>query len=304
MSFKSFIFRVGAKASKHAPTALVLGGIAVGVAAGIVATRRGIKLHEVITDDKKQLERIKQMEEDPTARFVVEEGATDDEPTIYAPYDKDVADNDRKEVVRHMTQETIKAYALPVGLGLLAVTMIFAGYRMKCTALAAMTTAYNASVAALKTYRKRVADRFGEDVEREIYLGKQTEVLESTDEDGNMKVEEVVNYNPIDVTVRIDDTNKEFRNDQRFMRDWLATAQNCVAVAFNSHATKHVYAYEVLDILGVEREEYPQLAAVGYSEKTNPERSSIDLVSNAYFVEEDGVNVLYVPLDFDGVISI
>jgi hypothetical protein len=182
--------------------------------------------------------------------------------------------------------------------------MIFAGYRMKCTALAAMTTAYNASVAALKTYRKRVADRFGEGIEREIYLGKQTEVFEETDEDGNMKVEEVVKYDPIDVTVRIDDTNKEFRNDRRFMRDWLETAQNCVNYAFNSHGTKHVYAYEVLDILGVEREEYPQLAAVGYSEKTNPERGGVDLVSNVYFVEEDGVNVMYVPLDFDGVISI
>ena len=142
MSIKSLMLHAGTKLTKHAPTLLIFGGIGVGVTAAVLAVKKTPKLHTVITEDKETLDRIKKMEDDPSARYVVEQGETDDEPNLYAPYDSDVAAYDRKEVVKHMTAETIRAYALPVGLGLVSISMILIGYKMKCKALIAMTPAF------------------------------------------------------------------------------------------------------------------------------------------------------------------
>ena len=150
MSIKSLMLHAGTKLTKHAPTLLIFGGIGVGVTAAVLAVKKTPKLHTVITEDKETLDRIKKMEDDPSARYVVEQGETDDEPNLYAPYDSDVAAYDRKEVVKHMTAETIRAYALPVGLGLVSISMILIGYKMKCKALIAMTAAYNTTLASFK----------------------------------------------------------------------------------------------------------------------------------------------------------
>ena len=306
MSIKGMLIGLGAKASKHMPTILVVGGIVTGVTAAVIAVKRTPRVYECVTDADTTLEKIKEMEDDPTAKFVVEQGETDDEPTLYAPYDADVARNDRKEVMRNTVIEVTKAYALPVGLGLTAITTILVGYRMKCKALAAMTVAYNSTMAAFRTYRKRVSDRYGEDVERDIYLGRHTEVVESEDEEGNLKVEEVTKYDPCNesLVIRFDSDCPEHRNDQLFLKNYFHIVEQNLNTIYRTRRTPHFYVYELLDAIGVEREQ--KYSGKGWSAKTNPEHGEdwIDICDNITYANEDGEIVAYINLDIDGDITI
>lgn len=309
MSFKTKLMTLGIKMSKHAPTILVVGGVAVGVAAAVIAVKNTPKLHDVMTEDKKSLAKIKENEEDPTAKFVVEQGETDDEPTLYAPYDHEVAEYDRKEVYKHMTVMTLRAYALPVGMGLLSMLMIFKGYKMKCAALGAMTVAYNSTLAGYKTYRKRVVERFGEDVDRDILLGKTTEVVETTDEEGNISVEEKEVINPINggtITFVIDGDNPYYRNDISTMRDFIEMTQRYAHNLYNNRNTNHLYLHELTDSLGIDRDDVLPYSGMGWSEKLDKEQIELklDISGSAYFdKDEDGKVVCYIPITVDGVIS-
>lgn len=303
MSIKSTLFSLGMKVKPKLPTILVLAGTAVGAGAAVLAVRNGVKLHEVIKEDKETLKHIDEMEADPSTQYVVENG-NDEEPTKYAPYDKEAADKDRHEVAKHMTAETIRAYALPVGLGLVAVTMIFGGYRMKCKALAAMTASYNAAIATLNTYRKRVANKYGVDVERDIWLGRDTEIKESVDEEGNTKVEQVEVVNPVSerLVLRFDSSCSEWRNDPMFLRTIINNLQVTSQVLYEGRSTKHLYLAEVTDSLGMERD--LTMSGKGWSEKLNAEDAcmKINFAGNTYINEEDGEFVAYIPVDIDGFI--
>lgn len=303
MSIKSTLFSLGMKVKPKLPTILVLAGTAVGVGAAVLAVRNGVKLHEVIKEDEETLKHIDEMEADPSTQYVVENG-TDEEPTKYAPYDKEAADKDRHEVAKHMTAETIRAYALPIGLSLVAITMIFGGYRMKCKALVAMTASYNAAVASLKTYRKRVADKYGADVERDIWLGRDTEIKESVDEEGNTKIEQVDVVKPASkhLVLRFDSSCSEWRNDPMFLRTIINNLQVTSQVLYEGRSTKHLYLAEVTDALGMERD--LTMSGKGWSEKLDPEEGSIKInfAGNTYINEEDGEFVAYIPVDIDGFI--
>ncbi len=305
MSIKSLILHATTKASKHMPTMLILGGIGVGITAAVMAVKKTPKLHTVITEDKETLENIKKMEEDPSARYVVEQGDTDDEPNLYAPYDHDVAEYDRKEVIKHMTAETIRTYALPVGLGLVSITMILIGYKMKCKALVAMTAAYNTTLASFKTYRRRVADRYGKDIENDIYLGKETEIHEETDEEGNLKVSQAEKVNPIAGTIVLrfaEDTSSEYRADAMFIRNFLNLVERNAQTIYENRSVKHLYLTEITDALGMERNF--DHSGKGWCEKLSDEEVylKIDFAGNTNIVYEDGKPVAYIPVDIDGFI--
>lgn len=306
MSIKSLILHATTKASKHMPTMLILGGIGVGITASVIAVKKTGKLYADHIEYKEKLNKIEEMENDPTARFIVEQGETDDEPNLYAPYDHEVAEHDRKEIARTMTTNTIRAYALPVGLGLVSITMILLGYRMKCKALIAMTAAYNTTLASFKTYRRRVADRYGKDVENDIYLGKETEVLEETDEEGNLKVSQAEKVNPIEGTIVLrfaEDTSSEYRADAMFIRNFLNLVERNAQTIYENRTVKHLYLTEITDALGMERDF--EHSGKGWCEKLSDEEVylKIDFAGNTTIAYEDGKPVAYIPVDIDGFIA-
>ena len=304
MSIKSFIFSTAMKIKPKMPTVLVVAGTAVGITAATLAVKKGIKLHTIIEEDKATMKRIDEAEQNPNAKYVVEQGDTDDEPTVL-DYDHEAAEGDRKEIVKHMTAETIRAYALPVGLGLLAITMIFAGYRMKCKALVAMTASYNSAIAALKTYRKRIADKYGVDVERDLYLGRDTEIRESVDEEGNVSVEQVETVKPCaeSLVLRFDSSCTEWRNDAMYLRSVINMQKRNAQQLYSSRSTNHLYLSELTDGFGAPRD--LNHAGKGWSEKLNDEEAciKINFAGNSYINNEDGECVAYIPLDIDGFIA-
>lgn len=302
MSVKTMLTNFGLAATKNAPTAMVIGGVITGIIAAVIAVKEAPKVHDVIVKDKETVKRIKEMEEEPSAMVPIEQGDVDDEP-VYVPYDHELAEKDRKECAKHTICYAIKSYALPVGLGLLSMFLIFKGYKMKCNALASLTVAYNSTVAGFKTYRKRVVDRFGEDIDRELILGKSTVVLENEDEEGNLTVEEKETINPVndECVLVFDSSCPEHRNDPKFIREFFNIVERNAHIIYNNRNTKHLYLHELTDALGIERD--LSKGAQGWCEKLDPDDIGLKLsLANAYINNEDGQYVAYIPLMLDGII--
>lgn len=305
MSVKSLALHLGLGIKKHAPTLLVISGIATGVAAGIVAIKKTPKLYEVTKEDKKSLERIKENLEDPSARAVINQGDVDDEPT-YVPYDEKLYKEDKNKIVRNIIKNTVVTYSVPAGMAIAAITMILLGYRLKCKALIAMTAAFNSTMAAFKTYRGRVVERYGADVDNDIYLGKDTIVVEEIDEDGNVKVEEKTVINPVgkELVLRFaPDTTKYHRNDISYIHQFLETTARIACNQYDNRSTKHMYLTEITDALGLDRD--LAHSGLGWSEKLDSETNIANRInlSNVWIDNEDGTYVGYIPITVDGYLS-
>jgi hypothetical protein len=162
----------------------------------------------------------------------------------------------------------------------------------------------NASVAAFRTYRKRVADKYGEDAERDIYLGRSTEVVENVDENGNITVEEHETLNPIqeEIVLVFDSTCREWRNDPSYIKQYLDIVQRNCDIIYQTRSTKHLYLMELIDAMGMPREQ--RYSGKGFSEIQNPERTGIDITSETRIVKENGEYVAYIPVNIDGSITI
>lgn len=307
MSFKSAAVDFGMKVAKKKPELMLGAGIVVGIAAGIVAIRQTFKLQPVILADRETLARIKEMEEDPSAKLIVEQGETDDEPTLYAPYDKEVADHDRKEVYKNMTKNYIKAYVGPALMAVGSLALILMAFNAKHKALLATTALLNTTTASFKAYRGEVIKRYGADVDNDIILGKHTEVVETVDENGNVKVEEKTVINPIgkDLVLKYDKNWSTWRNDPSTLRWEMTRAQNIAHVLYGSRNTNHLYLMELTDALGCPRDVVLPYSGMGWSEKLDPEEITLKLcLDNAYIDrDEDGNCIAYISVTLDGMIS-
>lgn len=307
MSFKSTMFDLGMKVTKKKPEIMLGAGIILGIGAGIMLVRNTFKLQPVLLADRETLKQIKEMEEDPSAKIIVEQGETDDEPTLYAPYDKDVADHDRKEVAKNMTKNYIKAYVGPAAMGIASLALILLAFNAKHKALLATTALLNTTTASFKAYRGEVIKRYGADVDNDIILGKHTEVVETVDEDGNVKVEEKTVVNPIgkELVLRYDKTWSTWRNDPAHLRHEMSIAQTNARILYQNRNTNHMYLMEITDALGCPRDEILQFSGMGWSEKLDPEDVCMKIVlDNAYIdKDEDGDVCAYIPITLDGMIS-
>lgn len=305
MSIKSIGIRFGAKLTKALPTILVISGIGTGVAASIWAIKRSEKLHTVMIEDKAKLKEIEELKNDPSAKTLVEQPNTDDEPT-YVPYDEKLYKEDRNKIIRNMTKNAIITYAPPIGLGVAAMTMILLGYHMKCKALIMMTTAYNTTLAAFKTYRGRVTERFGADVERDIFVGKTTEIVENVDADGNVSIEEKEVVKPVSENLFIrfaPETSCWHRNDVAHIRHFLESTTRAACNTYEGRSTPHLYLTELSDALGMYERDL-SYSGLGWSAKIDDSRiwDRINL-SDATIVNEDGTYVAYIPIMVDGMLS-
>lgn len=304
MSLKSFTLHLGLGLKKNLPTALVIGGIATGVAAGIIAVMKTPKLYEVTKEDKESLKRIKENLEDPSARAIINQGDVDDEP-VYVPYDEKLYKEDKNKIIRNMVKNTVVTYSVPAGMAVAAITMILLGYRMKCKALVMMTAAFNSTMAAFNTYRGRVVERFGAEVDNDIMLGKETEIVEAVDEDGNITAEEKTVVKPIGLFLQYDKTWSTWRNDPSTLRWELSVTQTNACTLYKNRSTNHLYLNELTDALGCPRDIVLPYSGMGWSEKLNPEIPEIKMcLDNAYIdKDEDGDYVAYIPLSLDGMLS-
>ena len=173
-------------AEKHSPEILAVIGTVGVVATVITASKATLKVHDVLDESKDTIEKIHYVNEHPDA--------------VSEQYTEDDMKKDLTTVYVQTGLKVVKLYAPAVVLGGLSLGCLLASNDILRKRNAALTAAYAAVDRSFKEYKGRVAERFGEAVEKEIRYGIRAEQIDvhETDENGNVKTETKEVYTMID----------------------------------------------------------------------------------------------------------
>lgn len=211
-------------------------GIAGIIGAGIMACRATLKLNKTLTESREHIEEIHEK---------IETG--------------EIPENKARQQVAlgyiYMGARVVWLYAPSVILGGCSIATIVASHNELKRRASTFASLYSASEKAFKEYRQRVADRFGKEVEQEIYTGKnQIEDKEKkVDENGNAiedKKETDKSEAPLySEYARIyDDGCKGWTKDPEANMIFLRRQQD--AMTDRLRAKGHLYLNEVYTALG------------------------------------------------------
>lgn len=302
--------KAGAKVSKHAPEILLVagvGGVIFSTVKACQATPKAEKVLEEFLKEKEQLH-IAMDDEHKEAREKV--GYTK------IAYSKEMAGVYCKNGIK-----LLRVYAVPLTVGVLSVSCIFASHGMMQKRVAGLTAAYTAVDGAFKRYRQRVVEEYGEDVDKKFKTGVKTHEMVvgyKEGKDGSKKeIKEKVTTiegtdDPSDYGRWFDETTTaQYRpNDSVYNLAYLKSQETY----FNNllHARGHVFLNEVYDALGFKRT--PAGALVGWVDGNGDNFIDFQIVDNTYrqsneynvnenstlaFTKNDGY---YLDFNVDGVI--
>lgn len=167
------IARAGFALKKHSPEILLAAGIGGAIVSAVMACRETTKISAILDKTKQDLDAVHTvLDNGDSEKYSVEDGRKDTV-IIYAQTGWELA----------------KLYAPSVTLGALSITSILASNNILRKRNVALAAAYTAVDKSYKEYRKRVAERFGEDVDRELRFNIKAREVEETviDEDGKEK---------------------------------------------------------------------------------------------------------------------
>lgn len=169
--FTNALSTVGRKVKKCSPEILVITGILGMIGAAVLACKETTKVSKIHEDMKKQLE-------DTQTCLDEEEDYTEED-----------AKHDSAIIVVKTGLKYVKNYAPAVVLGTASVICVLAGNNILRKRLASVTAAYAALDGTFKSYRDRVVERFGKEIDKELrYKVKDAEIEEKvTDDKGKEK---------------------------------------------------------------------------------------------------------------------
>lgn len=186
------INKVGFKVKKHSPEILLISGIVGVVGSAVMACKATTKVSDILDETKDVVNKIHECSEN---KEIVESGR-------YTPEDA------KKDLVIVYTQagiKFVKLYGPSVILGALSITSILASNNILRKRNVALAAAYATVDQTFKDYRKRVIERFGEVVDKELrYNLKAEKVTEKVVDPETGKEEKVKNtkfvVNPSDIS--------------------------------------------------------------------------------------------------------
>ena len=164
------------KVRKYSPEILAGVGVVGVIASTVMACKATTKLSDILEESKEQLEQIKTVAVDPA----------------YA--DKYTEDDAKKDTTITYVQTGVKVaklYAPSVILCTSSLGCLLASNNILRKRNAALSAAYMTVDKSFKEYRRRVAERFGDEVEKEIRYNIKAKEIVTVDEEGN-EVKETV----------------------------------------------------------------------------------------------------------------
>ena len=256
-------------------TILLISGITAGLGTVILASKGTLAAKDIIKEHKENVNDINKKTE--------------------ALPDYKESEERRNDIVKNCVNTTAKiakVYAPSIVMGATSVCCLVAQHKLlqnKVTNLeetvASLSAAYIAIDTAFKKYRKRVVDKYGEEIDRELRFGEKTEVIEvtETNEKGKTKThkEKIKTIGDLDISDYakfFDATSAEFiyQDPQRYKPDWDANIRflNIKQSFANAKLEKQGYLFlnDVYDELGIPRTKAGQV--VGWI--FDPENSNID----------------------------
>ena len=164
------------KVRKYSPEILAGVGVVGVIASTVMACKATTKLNDILAESKEQLEQIKTVAVDPA----------------YA--DKYTEDDAKKDTTITYVQTGVKVaklYTPSVILCASSLGCLLASNNILKKRNAALSAAYMTVDKSFKEYRRRVAERFGDEVEKEIRYNIKAKEITTVDEEGN-EVKETV----------------------------------------------------------------------------------------------------------------
>lgn len=239
------VHKVGFQLQKKSPELLVGVGIIGVVASAVLACKATTKISSVLDETKETVDKIHEVLEDETKA---------------EQYSHEDGKKDLTITYVHTGIKLAKLYAPAAILGAMSITSILASHRILKKRNVALAAAYAAVDQSFKDYRKRVFERFGERVEKELrYNIKATEIEETiVDEKGKektvKKTVDVVDGNPAQYSPyakTFDSTNDDWMDDPE--RNFFLLKARQSQANDMLKARGHLFLNEVYDLLGLER---------------------------------------------------
>ena len=173
--FGQFFNKVGFELKKHSPEILVVTGVIGGVAGAVLACKATTKASEVLKKTKEDVAQVNECLEHPE--------------NLPEPYTAEDGKKDLRIIYTKTGLQLVKLYAPSVVIGGLSIAAILGGAKIFKQRNVALAAAYTTIDSSFKDYRKRVIDRFGEDLDKELKYNIKTKEVEETivDEKGKEK---------------------------------------------------------------------------------------------------------------------
>ena len=220
--------RTELKVRKHSPEILAGVGVVGVIASTVMACKATTKLSDILEESKDQLDQIKTVAVDPA----------------YADkYSEDDAKKDTTITYVQTGVKVAKLYAPSVILCAGSLGCLLASNNILKKRNAALSAAYMTVDKSFKEYRKRVADRFGEEVEKEIRYNIKAKEVTAVDENGNEVTETVK------VMDGTDDPNT-YSDYARFFDESCAAWQNDAEYNLTFLKAQQQYANDLLKARG------------------------------------------------------
>ena len=251
--------KVGFQLKKHSPEILIATGVVGVVASAVMACKATLKVDEVTSKSKTQIDSIHE---------ATKEGKT----KAGEEYTKEDSKKDLTAVYARAGFELAKLYAPSVILGAASIACILTSHNIIRKRNIALAAAYATVDGGFKDYRKRVIERFGKDMDRELKYNIKAEEIEEkvVDEKGKektvKKTVEVVNPNfGSDYARFFDETCTGWTRDAEYNLMFLRQQQNYANDKLK--AKGHLYLNEVYDMLGMQRSKAGQIVGWIYDDK-------------------------------------
>ena len=168
--------KAGFTLKKYSPEILVGVGIVGGVASAVLACRATLKVNDIVSESKTNIDKI----HTATEKGVTEAGQT---------YDVEDSKKDLTIVYVQTGLKLAKLYAPAVLLGAASVGCILTSHNIIHKRNVALAAAYTAVDTSFKEYRGRVVERFGKELDKELRYNIKAKEVEETvvDENGETK---------------------------------------------------------------------------------------------------------------------
>lgn len=244
---------------KHSPEILAGVGVVGVVASTVLACKATMKVNDILTDAKEQIDKVNSVKNNPA----------------YADrYSEEDAKKDLSVVYVQKGVEIVKVYLPAFALGTVSIGCLLSSNNILRKRNAALGAAYATLDKSYKAYRNRVVERFGSEVEKEIRYNIRAEEIEHTtiDEEGNEVVvkEEVKTMDPnlySDYAKFFDESNVNWNRNPEYNLMFLKSQQQYANDLLKSRG--RLFLNEVYDMLGMERTKAGQVVGWVYDEE-NP----------------------------------
>lgn len=260
--------RTGLQLKKHSPEIMVIAGVAGTVVTTVMACKATTKVNTILEEAKHDIEGIHKVLETPELNKKYED-------KFGEKYTVEQSKKDLTAVYVQTGLKFVKLYGPAVAVGTASIISILAGHNLLKKRYIASVAAYAAVNSDFKDYRKRVVDRFGKELDKELrYNIKAKEVEEVVvNEDGTetvvKKTVDVINPNDVhsEFTFCFDELSDYYQKDAEYNKMFLLRQQ----AWFNEKLKTNGYVYmnEVLEGIGLPRTKAGQVVGWVYDEE-NP----------------------------------